>query len=190
MKSSTSYKFAFYGMVGCILFLMLALFTSCQKEVLSEERTQQPSLQSNTDSLSNYLSGDYYIYRVAIGPTSNQEVTYYSLAPAITDLLGVWQTPSPNIFDFDGEPNEVDTPDLLNLIGGYGNVYTPDWDLNDITVDFQASSGWQVQIPGWDVAFLKVTIVDEPCNCFVPETLVSFFLEGFKDGNQIKVWYH
>ena len=165
------------------LLLLLLILTSCTKEEL--EPIEAPTRSVMVFPLSDHLSGEYYIYRTQVEGV----VTYYGGSNTLLDILGSMGSLSPNIFDFDGETT-VDTPDLLNILSGYGTVYTPDWSLDDITVDGTFSSGWIVTIPGWEIAFLKVTPYDEPCSCFVPDTLVSFFLEGVKDGQTIKVWYH
>ena len=165
------------------LLILPLLLLGCTKEKL--EPIEATTKSSMVFPLSDHLSGEYYIYRTQVEGV----VTYYGNTNALLDIIGSTGILSPNIFDFDGGLG-VDTPDLLNILGGYGTEYTPDWNLDDITVDGTWSSGWMVNIPGWDVAFLKVTPYDEPCGCFVPDTLVSFFLEGVKDGQSTRICYH
>lgn len=157
------------------LLLILALVSiNCNKEALL---TSFP--------LSDHLESNYYIYRTEIDGV----VQYYSNSETVTDFLGSWGINSPNIFNFAGLPI-VDSPDLLNVINGYGQAYTPAWDIYEGFVSQTFSSGWELTIPGWDIVYLKVTPNDEACVCFVPDILNSFLLEGIINGHQYKVWYH
>ena len=137
------------------------------------------SKQRDVIGLSNYLSGGYQVYRV-------DDSTYFDVSTRL-QFESHWGGFSPNIFDFDGS-GEVDTYDRLQMIQGYGRVYEEAWDINEIQVLDQFSSGWIVDVEGWEVAFLKVTPYDEGGE-FIPDTLNTFFLEGVYQGNQTKIWY-
>jgi hypothetical protein len=138
-------------------------------------------------SLSDYLVGNYHPYRVEIQETSS---CYFDL-PMMLIFLSKYGQLSTNVFDYNGD-GMVNTPDLLMTTAGFGNVYENNWPIYDATIVFQASSGWQINLEGWSICFLKVTPWDEePPGSFIPNELKSFFLEGvLEDGTFIKVWYY
>ena len=138
-------------------------------------------------SLSDYLVGNYHPYRVEIQETSS---CYFDL-PMMLIFLSKYGQLSTNVFDYNGD-GVVNTPDLLMTNAGFGNVYEEAWDIQTATINFQASSGWQLQLQGWSNCFLKTTPWDEsPPGSFIPDTLKSFFLDGvLEDGTFIKVWYY
>ena len=129
-------------------------------------------------SLSNYLNGDYQVYRV-------DDTTYFDVS-TVLQFESHWGEFSPNIFDFDGS-GIVDTYDRLKVIEGWGKVYEEEWNIEYAQVNGQFSSGWILDLEGWEVCFLKVTAYDE--TGFIPDTLNTFFLEGVIQGQQTKVWY-
>lgn len=158
--------------------------------------------RSSIPPFESYIDGDYYIYRV------QQEVidtlvfesdtlftidtldSYYSNVYLKLKVKAAIGDPSPNIFDFDSD-GLVDIDDLLNILDGYGSVYDTDYDINQISILFQQSSGWTCTHPDWDVLFVKVTPIDEVGETpYIPNTLNSYFLEGEKDGFMRKVWYY
>ena len=158
-----------------VIWLLLGL-GSCQKE---EPRSSLP--------LSNYLAEEYSIYRVQIDGVS----TYYFDSSSLLVFLSAYGLESPNVFDYNSN-GVVDASDFTETLSGFGNQYTPNYDLYSSTIDFQASSGWQIQLPPWPVSFIKVTPWDEnPPGSFIPDTLKSFFLEGVnEEGQFIKIWHY
>ena len=159
-----------------IVFGFISILFGCYKQ---EERSQS--------QLSSYLADDYSIYRAQIDGVS----TYYFDSPALLHFLSAYGNESPNVFDYNGS-GVVDASDLTGTLSGFGNQYSPNYDLYSATIDFQASSGWQIQLPPWPVSFIKVTPWDEnPPGNFIPDTLKSFFLDGVDEqGRFIKVWYY
>lgn len=156
----------------------ISLFFGCYKQ---EEN------RSMNAPLSIYLEGEYSLYRVEADGVS----TYYFDTPALLSFLSAYGFESPNVFDYNGS-GAVDASDLAETLSGFGNVYTPNYDLYSADIYLQASSGWGINLQGWDVCFLKTTPWDEsPPGNFIPDTLKSFFLEGVLQGGTFtKVWYY
>ena len=96
---------------------------------------------------------------------------------------------SPQIFDFDND-GVCGSSDLIQALSGYGQTITP-INLDSIYVVQTFSSGWIIEVPEYQVAFLKVSAYDEGGE-FVPEPPInSFWLQLVdEEGNQIKYYYH
>lgn len=153
------------------LTLILPLLFAC-----TQERSSVP--------LSNYLDGEYYVYRTEVDGVNE----YYFNSSVLLDFNASFGQPSGNIWDFNAS-GVVDSQDLALGLSGYGNGFDADYDIESAQVLGQFSSGWIIDLEGWDVAFLKVTPSDEGGQ-FIPETLNSFFLEGERSGQTWKVWYY
>ena len=159
--------------------ILLPLLLACSKERVS-------------NPLSNYLYEDYYCYRIEESwPTHpSWQDNYYFDAQGLLDFLSTYGQPSGNIFDFDGS-GEVDSGDLLDVQAGFGDVAPVPFDIYSASVNGQFSSGWLLNIEGFDdnFAVLKVTPSDEG-GVFIPDTLKSFFIEGTVEGQNFKYWFH
>jgi hypothetical protein len=159
-----------------IAFGFTSILFGCYKE---ENRSQ---LQ-----LSNYLASNYSIYRIQ----TSSETLYYFDSYSLISFLSAYGNSSPNVFDYNSS-GLVDSYDYASSLSGFGNYYTPNYDLYSATIDFQASSGWQIQLSSWPISFIKVTPWDEyPPGNFIPDTIKSFVLEGINEnGQSIKIWYY
>lgn len=162
-----------------ILVLLVVVGCTKQKNELPQRQQENP--------LSQYLSNSYHIYR-EVTATSD---TYYFNNDMLLQFLSQYGQSSSNVFDYNGD-GFVNTPDLLATTAGFGNVYQNQPDLFGATIIFQASSGWQINLQGWSICFLKVTPWDEePPGAFIPDQLRSFFLDGVTlDGDFVKVYYY
>lgn len=164
------------------LFIPLVLLIySCDKEIIEPQEVRQAQL------LSDYLAPSYKVYREQ---TDTSDVFYFNNA-LFLEFLAQFGNPSPNVFDYYGS-GAVNTQDMLQTLAGFGDIYPTEWDIYNATIVFQASSGWQINLDGWSVCFLKVTPWDEqPPGSFIPDELRSFVLEGvLNDGTFTKVWYY
>jgi hypothetical protein len=143
--------------------------------------------RSSQLNLSQYLEGQYSIYRTQI----NGNNTYYFNVTTFTIFLSHYGLPSINVFDYNGN-GVVDATDFNSTLSGFGNQYIADYNINDATIYLQASSGWGLELEGWNIIFLKTTPWDEnPPGEFIPDNLKSFFLEGIRsNGDSVKIWYH
>jgi nitrogen fixation protein len=182
MKKQFNYKMMFIGLIGMIFSIMFV--QSCQKEDVDVSFTRN---STSSIPFENYLYDHYYIYRVQIGGVN----TYYTQMATLLDFNTHYGNPSPNIFDFTGN-GTVGTEDQLFLLAGWDQSYTPTWELEDIIITSQQSSGWGAEVPGWQIAFIKITPFDEEGeDTFLPEKVKSFFIDGVYQGqNPVKVWYH
>lgn len=163
-----------------ILALIIALCTiSCTKE-----RASIP--------LSNYLEGEYYVYRIEESwPTHpSWQDDYFFNASSLMDVLQFYGQSSGNIFDFDGS-GQVDVGDIQDVLAGFGNTPVVPFEVTSAQVTGQFSSGWTINLNGFDNNFatLKVTPSDEG-GVFIPETLNSFFIEGSMDGQNMKYFFY
>ena len=161
-----------------IAFGFISLLFGCYK---------QEDDRSINNQLSSYLDGDYSLYRVEADGVS----TYYFDTPVFLSFLSAYGLESPNVFDYNGS-GAVDAADLTQTLSGFGATYSPNYDLYSADIYLQASSGWGINLQGWNVCFLKTTPWDEsPPGNFIPDTLKSFFLDGvLEDGTFTKVWYY
>lgn len=162
--------------ISIVSLLFASILFGCYKQ---EDRSQ---LQ-----LSNYLADSYSIYRVQV----YGESSYYFDSFSLISFLFSYGSSSPNVFDYNAS-GLVDSYDYASSLSGFGNQYVPEYDLYSATIDFQASSGWQIHLPNWPIAFIKVTPWDEyPPGNFIPDTIRSFVLEGVNDdGQSVRVWYY
>jgi hypothetical protein len=137
--------------------------------------------------LSQYLEGQYSVYRTEI----NGNNTYYFNSSTFTIFLSYYGVSSNNVFDYNVN-GVVDATDFNSTLSGFGNQYIADYNINDATIYLQASSGWGLELEGWNIIFLKTTPWDEnPPGEFIPDNLKSFFLEGIRsNGDSVKIWYH
>lgn len=145
---------------------------------------------AKAQTVGDYLVGEYDVYRVQI----NDEDTFYFNTSTLLNFLPHFGQPSGNIFDFDSS-GLTDANDLLAALTGWGNTFQPDYVLEDALIFNQFSSGWFLFLPEWEAIFLQVTPVDEEegqqCQCtYIPDTLNSFFLQGERNGETWRVWYH
>jgi len=90
-----------------ILITLAILLSGCTKEIIPQQRVAVQSLEE-------LLQGEYHCYRVEY-PDSN---SYHFNASVMLELIGDWQT-TPSAFDLNDD-QIVDTPDMLDGVGGYG----------------------------------------------------------------------
>jgi nitrogen fixation protein len=161
-----------------LILIVGSLFNSCVKE---EERS------TNLPFTEYMYDGGYYVYRTQFAGVDS----FYCNTSTLLDFNASWAQNSPNVFDFNGN-NVVDVSDQLNLLTGWGKTYTPTWDLEEITITSQQSSGWGAEVPGWQIAFIKITPFDEEGeDTFLPDKVKSFLIEGVYQGqNPVKIWYY
>ena len=93
-----------------MLITIAILLTGCTKAITPEQRLA-------TQSLEELLQGEYHCYRAEYPDGSD---TYHFNASVMLELIGDWQT-NPSAFDLNDD-QIVDTPDMLNGIGGYGSL--------------------------------------------------------------------
>lgn len=163
-----------------LLTMTILIGNGCTKSV---ELQQDPPL-------TNWLGERYFNYRILEIQNGDSTETFYCNMPILLEFNTHFGNFSPNIFDFNGT-GTVDVLDQMSLNSGFGQVADSEINFSDVTVSGQFSSGWMINIPGWEVAFLKVTPYDEtPAGSFIPDELNSFFIEGVKNNKTIKTWYH
>lgn len=146
-------------------------------------------------TLGTYLSGQYFMYRVIENENGIDSVNLPG-AQAFTHFLAAYGQSSGNIWDFDAD-GVVGSSDLTRVLSSWGQPplsvdYLDIESLSSIVVMGQFSSGWIIEIIGWEASFLKVTPSDEG-GLFFPETLNSFFIEGYVGGGVssfVKLYFH
>lgn len=171
-------------LIGKLLILSILLGCNKDEELLERQSTSSPT------PFSDYMYDDYYIYRVQVG----SENTYYTTLSTLLDFNTHFGNSSNNVFDFNGN-GVVGTEDQLLLLQGWEQSYVPFWQLEDVMITSQQSSGWEAIVPGWNNAFIKITPWDEyPAGAFIPDQVKSFVIDGYygvwPNGQFMKVWYY
>ena len=140
----------------------------------------QLNAQSMCDCGTNYT-----VYRSQV----DGEDSYHFDVNGLLKFLAAFGQPSPFIYDFNGD-GVVNTPDLLQVLGGFGSAYP--FDYCGIEVMFVASSGWPATYPGAYFAVVKPTVFDEEGGTFQSCPLKSWWVElTYIDPNStVRLWFH
>ena len=136
--------------------------------------------------IDNLHDRGYTCYRVQTNTNDEFFVKDSAFLLRVIQSIGTF---SPSIFDVSGD-GFVFSGDYIAFVGGFGRAYTPDFDIADIEVLGKFSSGWFCQHPLWDAIFVKVTPNDEEGNSYTPDKINSFFIEGVRDGVNVKMWFY
>ena len=84
---------------------------------------------------------------------------YYANTQTVVNVVGSFGANSPHIYDLDAS-GTVNTPDLFNIVGGYGATGTTnpcDFIITDVF-----SHGWLAEYPEAWASFTHQTVLDDP----------------------------
>ena len=121
------------------------------------------------------------LYRTSDGQTTQY---FFGVEDMLKFLPSLGQ-PSPLVYDFSGS-GAVDVEDLILALSGYGQQSI--YDIAQITVLYQASSGWPAEVDGAYFAIVKPTCFDET-TCI--SGIRTWFVEVVEaDGTTTRMWFH
>lgn len=169
--------------------LLALLFVGCQKEITPETRSTIPgeSIAENTGF------ADYKCYVIETRLTGESPTfQYFCDTDILLSVNGVYGTSgSPYDVNKDGE---VDTQDILAMVGAFGTSTTIPYDLDDVIIDFDFNEGQSMcsipSDPAVAIAWFQRTPADESPNTpvdfnYTPNT---FKLEVAYSGVTVTYW--